>query len=86
MVASFNDWCFDSNRKSGDTGIVETTYGFHVMYFVGNTDLTYRDYQIENELRSADVEKWHSGLMDAVTVTDGETEYIRTDLVLGSGS
>ena len=84
MVESFNDWCFDSSRKPGDTGIVETTYGFHVMYFVGNTDLTYRDYQIQNELRSADVEKWHTDLLESVTVTDGSTDYIRTDLVLGS--
>ena len=84
MVESFNDWCFDSSRKPGDTGIVETTYGFHVMYFVGNTDLTYRDYQIQNELRSADVEKWHTDLLESVTVTDGNTDYIRTDLVLGS--
>ncbi len=34
MVQSFNDWCFDPARKSGDSGIVETEYGFHVMYFV----------------------------------------------------
>ncbi|MCI6935522.1 MAG: peptidylprolyl isomerase, partial [Clostridiales bacterium] len=86
MAAAFNDWCFDSSRKPGDTGIVETTYGFHVMYFVGNTDLTYRDYQIQSELRSADVEKWHNDLLDAVTVTDGNTDYIRTDLVLSSGN
>ena len=86
MVAAFNDWCFDSSRKSGDTGIVETSYGFHVMYFVGNTDLTYRDYQIQNELRSGDLETWHNGLLEAVAVTDGNTDYIRKDLVIGSGS
>ena len=84
MVASFNDWCFDSSRKPGDTGIVETTYGYHVMYFVGNTDLTYRDYQIENELRSADVEKWHADLVAAVSATDGDTKYVRTDLTLNA--
>ena len=56
------------------------------MYFVGTTDLTYRDYQIQSELRSADVEKWHNDLLDAVTVTDGNTDYIRTDLVLSSGN
>ena len=33
MVPEFNDWCFDASRKPGDTGIVETSYGFHVMYF-----------------------------------------------------
>lgn len=34
MVAEFNDWCFDDGRKPGDTGIVKTDYGYHVMYFV----------------------------------------------------
>ena len=38
MVQPFNDWCFDPARQSGDTGIVETSYGFHVMYFVSKTD------------------------------------------------
>lgn len=35
MVEEFNDWCFDESRKTGDVGIVETSYGYHVMYFVG---------------------------------------------------
>ena len=34
MVAPFNDWCFDTSRKTGDYGLVETDYGYHVMYFV----------------------------------------------------
>ena len=34
-VEAFNDWCFDASRKDGDTGVVDTTYGSHVMYFVG---------------------------------------------------
>ncbi len=34
MVAEFNDWCFDENRKSGDSEIVKTDYGYHIMYFV----------------------------------------------------
>ncbi len=34
MVKSFQDWCFDSSRKTGDTGIVKTDFGYHVMYFV----------------------------------------------------
>ena len=35
MVDAFENWCFDANRNPGDTGIVETTYGYHVMYFQG---------------------------------------------------
>lgn len=39
MVAAFNDWCFDEARKPGDTGIVKTEYGYHVMYFSGSAPL-----------------------------------------------
>ncbi len=35
MVTEFNDWVFDEKRKPGDTDIVHTTYGYHIMYFVG---------------------------------------------------
>lgn len=33
MVATFNDWCFDESRQAGDYGIVETRFGYHIMYF-----------------------------------------------------
>lgn len=33
MVTEFDAWCFDAARKPGDTGIVKTSYGYHVMYF-----------------------------------------------------
>ncbi len=36
MVASFNDWLFDEARQVGDVEIVETEYGFHIMYFEGD--------------------------------------------------
>ncbi len=38
MVAAFNDWCFDETRQPGDTGIVETEYGYHIMFFSGRQD------------------------------------------------
>ncbi len=41
-VEAFTKWAIDSNRKPGDTGIVQTEYGFHVMYYVeGNGDAWY---------------------------------------------
>ena len=33
-VKPFTDWSIDPSRKAGDTGIVETEYGYHIMYFV----------------------------------------------------
>ena len=34
MVPEFEAWCFDEARAAGDTGLVKTTYGWHIMYFV----------------------------------------------------
>lgn len=33
FVEPFLNWCMDSNRRIGDTGIVKTEYGYHIMYF-----------------------------------------------------
>ena len=41
MVTEFNDWCFDAARQSGDSDIVKTSYGYHIMYFVGTNDEVY---------------------------------------------
>lgn len=35
MVAEFENWAYDAARKTGDTGIVQTDYGYHIMYYVG---------------------------------------------------
>jgi parvulin-like peptidyl-prolyl isomerase len=61
METSFNDWCFDSSRKAGDTGIVETSYGYHVMYFVG-TDIPYWQVQVTNALKQKDYNTWYTKL------------------------
>ena len=34
MVQPFNDWCFDETRAYGDYDLVQTGYGYHVMFFV----------------------------------------------------
>ena len=38
MVAPFDEWCFDESRKNGDYGLVKTSYGYHIMYFVGTEE------------------------------------------------
>lgn len=57
MVAAFNDWCFDAARQVGDTGIVKTNYGYHVMYFSGSQTTWQRyarnDYMVENATAAA---------------------------------
>lgn len=85
MVTAFNDWVFDESRKSGDTGLVESNYGYHVMYYVGESGTTYRDYMISNTLRNEDLTKWSEEQIAATVVTVVNTKYAPFDLVLSNG-
>ena len=38
MVAPFENWVYADGRQPGDTGLVMTNYGWHVMYFVSKAD------------------------------------------------
>lgn len=38
MVTEFDEWIFDEARTEGETGLVKTVYGYHVMYFIRRDD------------------------------------------------
>lgn len=77
MVKPFEAWIFDEGRQYGDTDIVKTDFGYHVMYFVHRDDAIDQwifaddreagDYEI---LRSDD--GWH-----LVYYVDGEEGWKR---------
>ena len=77
MVTSFNDWIFDVARKPGDTDIVESEYGYHIMYFVGdNAEQWY--VNIENTLRSNKMQEYITNLTADIEVVDkrGDIDYL----------
>ena len=39
MVEPFEQWCFDESRQYGDTGLVRTNYGYHIMFFVDSREI-----------------------------------------------
>ena len=83
FVTNFKEWAL-ADHEAGDTEIVETEYGYHIMYYCGDSDMTYRDFMIESDLRAADFNDWYTELVNAVTTTDGDTKYINKDLVLSN--
>lgn len=85
MVTNFNDWCFEDGRKAGDTGIVESPYGYHIIFYVSDSETLYRDYMIEQSLRSADSTAWYDALVEATPVTELNTDYLSKSLVLSRG-
>lgn len=84
-VPNFLNWSIDPARKAGDTEVIETEYGYHVMYYVGADQMTYRDYMITNEMRAADQEKWYNGVLESVTTAVKDTSKMNLDIVLSAG-
>lgn len=49
FVTEFKDWYLDENRQVGDTGLVKSVYGWHIMYFSGSS-YVWRSYAEEELL------------------------------------
>lgn len=64
MVEPFETWCFDESRQYGDTGLVQTTYGYHIMFFVESREVWIANvsdaivYERSMEMVNAAAEKW----------------------------
>ena len=65
MVKPFENWCFDPARQSGDTGIVQTDYGYHIMYFVSANDAPYWQQMAATKLAN----DWAQSLSDGIETT-----------------
>ena len=53
MSENFDAWIFDESRKVGDTGLVKTQYGYHVMYF-SHRDDALNDWLFDTERKNGD--------------------------------
>ena len=57
-VEPFLNWCFADGRKKGDTGIIKTDYGYHVMYlFSKSKDPAWKN-TVRDALASAKFDKY----------------------------
>lgn len=73
MVEAFENWCFDETRKTGDHGIVETEFGYHLMYFVSSRPV-WKEY-VESEM-AANVSSRLLGEITAKYTMEAEFENI----------
>lgn len=55
MVPQFEGWATDDARKYGDTGIVESDYGYHIMFFIN--DVPSYQAQIISDIRNEQLDK-----------------------------
>lgn len=79
FVEPFETWSFDPARKAGDTGIIETEYGYHIMYFVSdNTD----DPDWKNAILVTKGNEKLSEFYDATFAEDGPNKIVKKDKML----
>jgi len=69
MVEPFSDWVYDTSREEGDTGIVETEYGYHIMYFVGNGELKNYEYFAFSNMYDKAMTELDAGVKEKYSVT-----------------
>lgn len=76
MLETFDDWCFDPDRKAGDVGIVETVYGYHIMYFVETNEDPEWKASIKSHLAEHELEDYLTENVNAekypITITNEE--------------
>ena len=61
MVEEFEDWLFAATVE-GEVGLVETTYGWHIMYYGGETgDIAWRVSANEGAT-AEDISTWYTDL------------------------
>ena len=82
-MKEFDEWCFAEGRKAGDTGIVKTDSGYHVMYLEGFTKLSFRDYMIANRILSEDLEEWLKEIKEATPYTEVNLSRMDWDIAVG---
>lgn len=71
MVTEFNDWCFNEARAVGDTDIVRTTYGYHIMYFSGK-GISNLERSLKSVVVNEKFAEWFDGLTAEYTLEEGE--------------
>lgn len=71
MVTEFDEWIFDESRKPGDVELVKTEgYGYHIIYFIGHTGQTYRNFLAQQDKLSTDYEAWSTEKLESFSVTE----------------
>lgn len=67
MVPQFESWSLAKGRKAGDVGIVETSYGYHIMYFVKTSTTTWED-NVRAALAQTDLSTYQNEVVEGDNV------------------
>lgn len=72
-VTAFKNWGIENGRKVGDTGIVETEYGYHIMYSVNPHGETWKETiktEILNDATNKLIEEIDTNYIDTINMNN----------------
>ena len=69
MVAEFEDWLFAA-KEVGELGLVKTSYGWHIMYYGGESEDVAWRVSAEEGAAGEDMSDWFDALEYEVTIND----------------
>lgn len=69
-VESFRSWAIDPGRREGDTGLVKSEYGWHIMYYVSTNDPIWKQTALA-AFQNQDYEELADAAWQGWTVTRG---------------
>lgn len=78
LVSPLNDWLFDAERKVGDTSVIETEYGIHIIYYAGEGEPYWKVSVIQaiKDEKSASLMESYAELYE-VEVVEANLKYIK---------
>ncbi len=77
------DWANDPLRLPGDVEMLLGQRGYHIVYFVSHSNLTFRDYLVTQDLKTDTISAWYEALMDAMKPELLSDTYVNKAMVLG---
>lgn len=80
-VSSFTNWAI-ADHEEGDVEIIESEYGYHIMYYVEANELNYRDLLINAELVEEAYTEWEESVLESVTAAEVDMKHIKRDYVI----
>lgn len=75
MVSEFESWALDPARKAGDTTIVQSQFGFHIMYFVEHADTPHWKAEASEAVAYDETIAWRDGIVGEAEIMTGKAGF-----------
>ena len=91
MVPDFEKWSIDDSRKYGDTGIVKSDYGYHIMFFINDCPeyqskiiAQIKSYRLSNMIDKAEIKVHENAIKKAVDKEKAAKEAVAESTTVSS--